>query len=115
MWVPIFFLIVALVANASFLMFEQTRMLNLARTAARQVSINEWTKPQAEQFIRNQLRDPSAYSVSVEPGVDPGDEVVAAVSIHPKDIVIFGGTIVGQIFAQSRIGARVVNIKEKAP
>ncbi|PHR71216.1 TadE/TadG family type IV pilus assembly protein [Henriciella sp.] len=70
MWLPIFFMIFGVATDAALLMHKQTQMIDLVRTASRQVSLGMSNEQAAEAFVMGHfdVGTAGAATVRVEGG-----------------------------------------------
>jgi len=92
LWLPIFFMIFGVATDAALLMHRQTQLIDIARTASRQVSLGIATEAEAEAFVRSRFASDSAGagSVSINNGY-----VNASVSVPFSEVVIFSFFLTG--------------------
>ena len=112
LWLPIFIMILALITNAVFLFLEQSRMYTQAAQTTRAVSMDRETAAQAESTLQTKLG--VNYTVDVQPkgGGLRGEEVHTSIKLPAQHAVIFGGNVVGALFAQGEIAVKVTKLRE---
>lgn len=85
LWVPVFILILLLIADSSMLLLEQTRMWQIANNTSRSVAVGRITPDSAPDFAKSQSRFGANYTVIVTTN---GGVVVTQIAV-PIRIVSF--------------------------
>tara|TARA_B100002003_G_scaffold210363_1_gene206185 strand:+ start:1069 stop:1476 length:408 start_codon:yes stop_codon:yes gene_type:complete len=105
LWLPIFFMIFGIATDAALLMHKQTQLIDMARTASRQVSLGLATQAEAEAFVTSHFAPDSAGAASVQIA---GGYVNASVSIPFSEVVIFSFFLTGE----SSLSASITMVDE---
>ena len=107
MWLPIFFMIFGVATDAALLMHKQTQMIDLARTASRQVSLGMTTGSAAESFVMSHFaaETAGAASVTIQNGF-----VTAEVTLPFSEVVIFSYFLAGD----NSLSASITMVDEAA-
>ena len=107
MWLPIFFMIFGVATDAALLMHKQTQMIDLVRTASRQVSLGMSNEQAAEAFVMGHfdVGTAGAATVRVEGGF-----VTAEVTLPFSEVVIFSYFLAGD----NRLSASITMVDEAA-
>ncbi len=107
LWLPIFFMIFGVATDAALLMHKQTQLIDMARTASRQVSLGMASEAQAEAYVRSHFASDSAGAASVSIN---GGYVNASVSIPFSEVVIFSFFLTGD----NSLNASITMVDEAA-
>jgi Flp pilus assembly protein TadG len=107
LWLPVFVAILAFVTDTTMLMHQQSRLLDVARDATRQVSLNAMTEGEAETYARNAFGNRSHLAVDVSLS---GGMVTTKITIPFREVLVFGKTFVGD----NTLGASLTMIQEMA-
>ena len=107
LWLPIFFMIFGVATDAALLMHKQTQLIDMARTASRQVSLGIATQGEAEAFVTSHFAPDSAgaASVSIANGY-----VNASVTMPFSEVVIFSFFLTGD----NSLSASITMVDEAA-
>ncbi|MDF2235197.1 pilus assembly protein [Albimonas sp. CAU 1670] len=105
LWLPIFFMIFGVATDAALLMHRQTQLIDMARTASRQVSLGMATQAQAEAFVMSHFAPDSAgaATVSIADGY-----VNASITMPFSEVVIFSFFLTGD----SSLNASITMVNE---
>lgn len=106
-WLPIFFMIFGVATDAALLMHKQTQLIDMARTASRQVSLGIATQAEAEAFVMSHFAADSAgaATVSVADGF-----VTASITLPFSEVTIFSFLLTGS----STLSASITMVDEAA-
>lgn len=107
LWVPVFFLILALVVDASMIFLSHANMWSVARDATRRISVREMTGAEAQTYVADKLGFLSGAVVVTIDDVGPDVSVNIAAPISEMDM--FG--ILGFVSSQN-LNARVTQSLE---
>lgn len=92
LWLPLFFILIGGVTDATLLMNMQARMFDVARDASRSVSLGNMTTVEAETWVLTQLSGTATPTVDV--AVLDGF-VTTDIRAPFSDAMVFGKSFVG--------------------
>ncbi len=107
-WLPVFLLVMMLTVDVSMVFLAQSRMWDVARDAARRMSLGLMDETEAEAFAGDGARFKSSAIPTVDATVG-STEVSIVITIQGQDVNLFG---VFPFSASQPITARVVQLKE---
>lgn len=93
LWLPVFALLTGLIADASLLLYSQTRLLDVARDASRQVALGVIDVSQVPTAVAGRMGWASSYQVNV---VDEDGFVTTSMSVPYGAVTLFGERVFGQ-------------------
>lgn len=103
-WMPVFLVMLAFIADASFLYLMQADMWNVARDTTRRMTTGQLTAANAPAYAGAQLMYPSKpYIVTATQGLDD----VVEISIPIKNASVFGVLAVFGSFSDATLRAKV--------
>ncbi len=90
LWLPMFVMIVALLADVSMMFHGQSRLLRVAQDANRNLSINRLTsEAQAQDFVISHLSNVSPNTQATT-SISPTGLITTTVSVPLNDLDLFG-------------------------
>lgn len=109
LWLPMFVMIVALLADVSMMFYGQSRLLRVAQDANRNLSVDRLTtEAEAESFVIAQLAQVSPNTQAKTAISDTG-LITTTVSVPLNDLELFG---VAKIFSGARMTVRAQHLDE---
>lgn len=103
-WMPVFLVILAFIADACLLYLMQADMWNVARDTARRMTTGQLNKPEAETYAKNQLLySNKPYIVTATQGADD----VVEITIPVANASVFGVLAAYGSFTNATLRARV--------
>lgn len=109
LWLPMFVMIVALLADVSMMFHGQSRLLRAAQDANRNWSVQRLTSAEAtESFVVNYLRDVSPNVVAST--TSNAGLLTTTVSVPLNDLDLFG---VAKIFSGARMTVRAYHLTDR--
>ncbi|WP_321363598.1 TadE/TadG family type IV pilus assembly protein [uncultured Celeribacter sp.] len=90
--IPVLLGIVMMATDASLLMYQKSKLLELARDASRMVAVGNRTVDEAKTLTLSRVDESAAYDVAV---VVDGEYVISRVSVPFNSVILFTGVFVG--------------------
>jgi len=110
-WIPVFLVILAFMADATSLYLIQADMWNVARDADRRITTGQFTPDQAKTYVASQLLYPNKpYTITATAGTDD----VVEISIPVQSASIFGVLAIYGGFSNAVMDAKVTMRDESA-
>lgn len=107
LWLPMFAGLIGVVADASLLLHSQARLLDVARDAARQLSIGRIDAAQADAVIAARMGWTTNWSHTVE---ETGEFVTTRLSVPFASVTVFGDAV----FGKGALSAEYTMLREAA-
>lgn len=108
LWLPMFVMIVALLADVSMMFHGQSRLLRVAQDANRNMSVGRLTTTDAVQaFAVDQLKNVSSNVTAKT--TDINGLITTTISVPLNDLDLFG---VAGIFSGAQMSVRAEHLKE---
>lgn len=108
MWMPMFAIVIAAVADTSMLLYSQARLLDVARDASRQVSLGRLGIDEANEMIKARMAWAASYDALV---FEDGDFVTTRMSVPFAAVTVFGDAL----FSNKSLTTEFTMLREAPP
>lgn len=110
LWLPMFVMIVALLADVSMMFHGQSRLLRVAQDANRNLSVNRLTsEAEAQEFVVTQLSKVSPNTLATT-SISSTGLITTTVSVPLNDLDLFG---IAKIFSGARMSVSAQHLSER--